>query len=531
MSKPRILVVEDEEDMSKVITINLRMEGMDTFEVRNVPSALARIEQAKPDCIVIDVMFQEDSGWDVLKRVKSNPALAAIPVVMLTATAGRHEGTREKGVEVVEYVNKTFSPPALTDAVKSVLKPGGLRLIKTEDARPGGHSAMSAVQAVSDIIASNGSYYEILDRLSDEFIASFDSAACAFIRSGEESEVYAFRKDKTGRKSVSKTLLPFGVEERLRQSLAPHRESGLISKLNGLRADDVLPGSKKEEECFAVPLFEDRSYLGAILMAFGQGHQLSRENVQLFLTLANLVSLAVARDRIYDNMRDSEIVHRRLVHQCITAQESERRRLAGEIHDGVVQSLVGISYRLQALEKRIPPSLNGRFRRDLKLLEDQLTCGISEIRSMLAGLRPPTLYGTSLFSSLDIYVKNFGIKNNMVASLLLPDKLPTLSRDAQINLFRIFQETLNNVEKHSHASEVNVEIDIGLKNFYLTIRDDGRGFRVQEKWGHAKHLGIASMRERTELLGGKFSIKSKPGQGTSVTLTIPLEQIAKEEDV
>ena len=449
MNKPRIRIVENKEDVTKVISTNLEKEGMDAVEVHDRPSALAGIEQVQPDC---------------------------------------NEKLEEQ-------------------------------------------SAISVVQEVTEILTSARDSNEMLDRLADEFMATFETSACAFIRSDEVTEVYAFRKENTGRKSVSKTVLPSEVEVKLRHALVLLRGPALMSEMNSLEAGDILPGSKKDEDCYVVPLFEDRICLGAILMAVGPAHPLSRNGQQLLVTLSKLVSLAVAKDRVIENIREGEIVHRRLIHQCINAQESERRRLAGEIHDGVVQSLVGISYRIQALEKKIPAGLNGKFKGDLKLLEEQLAFGINEIRSMLTGLRPLAMNGTSLFSSLDIYFKNFGIKNNMQVSLILPDKLPTLSRDAQINLFRIFQETLNNVEKHSGALEVTVEIDIGLKNFYLTISDNGKGFRVQDKRGLAKHLGIANMRERTELLGGEFNVKSKPGRGTSVTLTIPLEQITKDEHV
>src|SRR5450756_834873 len=532
MSNPKVVVVEDEEDISKVISINLKMAGMDAVEVHDGPSALAKIEQAKPDCIVIDVMLPEVSGWDILKYIKSNPALAEIPVIMLNAKVGEHEGSREKDTGVVKYINRPFSPLAFTDAVKSVLGPRGLRVVKTDDAQREDQTRISVIQKISDILTSITVLDEMLDRIAYELLATSDTPACAFIRSDDETEVYAFRKnDKAGGKSVSRTIVPSEIDEKLKRALASSRGPTLISELDGLKLDDILPGSKKAENGYIVPLFEDKTCLGAIVIAVGPGFSLSLEREQLLLTVSNLVSLGVAKERIGENMREGEIVHRRLIHQCIAAQESERRRLAGEIHDGVVQSLVGISYRLQALEKSLPSTVDDSFREKLKYLEDQLTCNIGDVRSLLAGLRPPTLDGASLFGSLDAYLKNFGIKNDMQVSLLAPDELPAVSRDAQINIFRIFQETLNNVEKHAKASEVTVEVDIGLKDFFLTVRDNGKGFRVQEKRGLARHLGIASMRERTELLGGKFGIKSKSGQGTSVTLTIPLEQITEGEHV
>ncbi|MBK5092727.1 MAG: sensor histidine kinase [Actinobacteria bacterium] len=393
-------------------------------------------------------------------------------------------------------------------------------------------NAISMIQKISDILASATVLDELLDRLADELMAAFDTIACAFILNDDETEAYAFRKnDRARAKSVSRTIVPPEIDEKLRRALASSRGPTLLSGLEGLQLDDVLPGSKKAEDGYIVALLEGTTRLGAIVISVGPGFSLSPEGEQLLATVSNLVSLAVAKGRVGGSLQEGELVHRRLVHQCITAQESERRRLAGEIHDGVVQSLVGISYRLQALEKKMPSGVDDGFRKNLKLLEDQLTCDINEIRSMLAGLRPPTLNGTSLFSSLDTYLKNFGIKNNMQASLLVPDDLPTLSRDAQINIFRIFQETLNNIEKHSKATEVSVEIDVGLKDFFMTICDNGRGFHVINRRGLASHLGIASMRERTELFGGQFNIKSESGQGSTVKLTIPLEQITEDEHV
>src|SRR5450756_103384 len=149
MSNPKVVVVEDEEDISKVISINLKMAGMDAVEVHDGPSALAKIEQAKPDCIVIDVMLPEVSGWDILKYIKSNPALAEIPVIMLNAKVGEHEGSREKDTGVVKYINRPFSPLAFTDAVKSVLGPRGLRVVKTDDAQREDQTRISVIQKLS----------------------------------------------------------------------------------------------------------------------------------------------------------------------------------------------------------------------------------------------------------------------------------------------------------------------------------------------------------------------------------------------
>ena len=97
MQKPRILVVEDERDVAKVISINLQLEGMDVTEVHDGSTAISSIEEAIPDCIVLDVMLPKISGWDILKHIKSNPATANIPVVMVTAKVGERDQLRGLG--------------------------------------------------------------------------------------------------------------------------------------------------------------------------------------------------------------------------------------------------------------------------------------------------------------------------------------------------------------------------------------------------------------------------------------------------
>jgi signal transduction histidine kinase len=232
------------------------------------------------------------------------------------------------------------------------------------------------------------------------------------------------------------------------------------------------------------------------------------------------------RARLHENLREDEIVHRRLLHQTITAQESERRRLAAEIHDSVVQSLVGISYRLQAVEKKIGPGTGDELWSDIKLIEEQLNANIKELRDLLLGLRPPMLDDMGLFKAIETHLKNFGHKNSVQYSFQPPESMPALTRDAQINLFRIVQEALNNIEKHAGASHVTIEIDTTPQKLHLTIRDDGKGFPHKGR-GKPRNLGIASMRERTELLGGKLSIKSEADRGTMISVDVPLRQIVE----
>jgi two-component system sensor histidine kinase DegS len=280
------------------------------------------------------------------------------------------------------------------------------------------------------------------------------------------------------------------------------------------------------EDGYVLPLFERNSYLGAIIIAGKSGVNLSLDEEDLLATIANQVASAVARARLHENLREDEIVHRRLLHQTITAQESERRRLAAEIHDSIVQSLVGVSYRLQAVEKQIAETEGDELLAEVKLLKEQLNSNIRELRDLLLGLRPPMLDDMGLIKAVEMHLKNFGIRNGVQYSFQPPDTFPTLTRDAQINLFRIVQEALNNIEKHAGASHVTIEVDTTPQKVYLTIRDDGKGFPHRGR-GKPRNLGIASMSERTELLGGKLDIKSEADRGTMISVEVPLRQIVE----
>jgi len=529
MDKPKILVVEDERDVSKVISINLKIEGMDVVVAYDGPSALEKITDCMPDCVVLDVMLPQISGWDILKYIKANPATADIPVVMVTAQIAERDQLRGLGAGAVKYITKPFSPTTLTEAIKSVLKPQAKETVARERRETIERLQLSTVYKISDILISAPVLDDLLAGVADKLIALFDLPFCALILTDvEEPEVYAFRQAtvQPGRgRTVSRSAIPKDQVLILKEAFVTGRRPARISDLEGFNLDYLFPGSTNVEDGYVLPLFERNTFLGSIVIAGKADVTLSLDEEDLLATIANQVAAAVARARLHENLREDEVVHRRLLHQTITAQESERRRLAAEIHDSVVQSLVGISYQIQAMERKIAPDTNDALLDDLKMLGERLNSNIKELRDLLLGLRPPMLDDMGLYAALEAHLKNFGVANGIQISMQMPDDRPVISRDAQINLFRIIQEALNNVEKHAGASHVTIHIETTPQKLQLFIRDDGKGFSPQKARGKTRNLGIASMRERTELLGGNLKIKSEPGRGTVIACDVPLRPI------
>lgn len=530
MGKPRILVVEDERDVSKVISINLKLEGMEVLEVHDGPSGIEMIEQEKPDCVVLDIMLPKMSGWDIIRQMKSNPATADIPVVMVTAKVAERDQLRGLGAGAVKYITKPFSPIALTEAIKSVLKPQVRDEVAKERRETIERLQLSTLHNISDILISSPALDELLEGVADKLIALFELPLCAVVLSNDQPEVYSFKEalGQPGR-STSKSTVPSEVDTAMREAFSSNRRPARIKDIEGLDTLSIFPGSQVDDSGYVLPLIERDNYLGCIILAGKSDAALSADEEDLLATIANQVAAAVARAKLHESLREDEIIHRRLLHQMISAQESERSKLATEIHDSLVQSLVGLSYRLQALKNKVPAETGVPVIDEMEHIEGQLNDIIKELREMLVGLRLPMLEDMGLFTAMRTTLKNYGIAHKVQTSYQAPDELPRLTKDAQINIYRAIQEALKNIEKHAGAMHVTIDVDATPRKLHINIRDDGKGFVPGKVGARERHLGIAGMRERIELLGGNFTIRSEPGQGTILSMDVPLGPILEDK--
>lgn len=210
-----------------------------------------------------------------------------------------------------------------------------------------------------------------------------------------------------------------------------------------------------------------------------------------------------------------------LVKRLISAQEEERRMLAYDLHDGLIQRLVGARLHLRNFVAQEEAPSEPKVALDKGLT--QLATAIAEARRMIEGLRPATLDDLGLVAALEQYVQELGAEAGWdVAIEADPDALPPLPATVEITAFRIAQEALTNVRKHADAHRVIVALDAQEDRLVVEIQDSGRGFDpdyVDER-GHC--IGLISMQERARVLGGKWVIESEPGRGTTVRAVLPL---------
>ncbi len=206
------------------------------------------------------------------------------------------------------------------------------------------------------------------------------------------------------------------------------------------------------------------------------------------------------------------------------AVHEERTRIACEIHDGLVQTLVGVNFKMELCAELVArdPKKSADLMREAKA---QLKHGIQETRHVVFNLRPGQEEKLNLFSALSNFLKSFEEQQRVNVEFDFKGDDLSLPPNTKVFLFRIVQEALQNASKHAKASQAFVHIEVKHDMLTASIRDNGVGFDVQavsrdpDKWDH---FGLRGMKERAKLLGGEAQLKSSKGKGTTVTVRIPL---------
>jgi PAS domain S-box-containing protein len=205
----------------------------------------------------------------------------------------------------------------------------------------------------------------------------------------------------------------------------------------------------------------------------------------------------------------------------------ERRRIAREIHDGLAQDLAGLRFRVGLWHDLVNDD-PAQMHAELDGLRDLLSRNIREVRRSIFALRPVALDELGFYPALHEFITEFGEQNQVHTDLRIegpPERLPAFLEPV---LFRIVQESLNNISKHAQARMAWIVLDLAAPAVVsLSVRDDGVGFDPahQEQFAQHGHLGLKQMRERVERRKGTFEIHSQPGQGTEIRAVLPLGEV------
>ena len=213
-----------------------------------------------------------------------------------------------------------------------------------------------------------------------------------------------------------------------------------------------------------------------------------------------------------------------LLRRTNSAIESERNRIARDLHDGPVQGVSAASLSLEASLLMIGAGDVDRGVDVLSKVRKELADEADALRALMSGLRPPVLEERGLMPALREAVTRFGVEQGVEVDLVGTLPRP-VSSDLETLAYRVVQEALTNAAKHARADRVVVSVETTATSLRVEVEDDGRGFdsAMTREFLRQGRVGLASMRERVELANGTFVIRSSPGRGTSIVATLPVD--------
>jgi signal transduction histidine kinase len=250
-----------------------------------------------------------------------------------------------------------------------------------------------------------------------------------------------------------------------------------------------------------------------------------RSKVSVFIELYNknavLTREIAERKQAEAQLRDSEERLRALTARLQSVREEERTTISREIHDELGQALTGLKMDLTWLSERIKVDskpVAAKLKNMFELIDDT----IRSVRRIASGLRPEILdEAEGLATAIGWQAKDFQARTGIRCKISLPSDIPALDQERTTATFRIFQELLTNVARHAEATRVDIAMKIDSRSLQLEVKDNGKGIGEAALRG-PKSLGLLGMRERAALFGGDVRIAGAPGEGTKVTVSIPL---------
>ncbi len=291
-----------------------------------------------------------------------------------------------------------------------------------------------------------------------------------------------------------------------------------VVKQEGILTQLVIPFKSKEK------------VVGTLSVAGHYTRVFKEEEIDLLTTIGRQIGVAIENSRLYEQERhhaeeqeELQEILRYYLRQVTRAQEEERQRIAQELHDDTVQDLVLLLHnidRFSATSDFLPPQeiiFLEELRQRIHVISD-------EVRRFTQDLRPSILDDLGLLPALEWLAQDVGKHFEIKVDFTSVGKERSFDAETRLTIFRMVQEALRNVWKHSGASEAQIKVEFSNDKTTFTVTDNGKGFVVPERVENlapAGKLGLVGMQERAQLIGARLQVQSQPGKGTSVTIELP----------
>ena len=545
-NRARILIADDNADMRQYLA---RLLG-EQYEVETVPdgrSAITRAQEHPPDLILSDVMMPRLDGFEALRHLRADEKTRGIPVILLSARAG--EESRVEGMQsgADDYLVKPFSARELLARISARLDMARLQR-DSEQRMSGDLDAMTRLHEIGNVCSRAG---DDVGKCLDEIVAT-----AVLLTKADKGNLQIFQDDS----DTLTVAASRGFDKPFYQAIDPSRKDfacgAAVASLERVVAEDVTTSPIFAEKASlevlleagiravqSTPLISSAGrLLGVLSTHFSQPHSPEERELRLIDLLARQAadylerkqteaqlraSQAELEQKVQERTRELYIASqelRELSARILQAQDEERRRLARELHDGVGQLLAAASMEAANLSDG-NESLTARGGTSIESLQSLIAQVNQDIRTMSYLLYPPLLDEVGLRSALAEYVHGFAQRSHIQVALDAPADLKRLDRDLELCLFRIVQECLTNIHRHSESKTAAIRITRDDHVLTLEIRDQGKGIsrdKLAEMHAKGAGVGVRGMSERIRHFSGDLTLQSD-NDGTTVPVIVPLQ--------
>ncbi|BFU88901.1 MAG: hypothetical protein NTAFB01_00880 [Nitrospira sp.] len=292
------------------------------------------------------------------------------------------------------------------------------------------------------------------------------------------------------------------------RTIEPHLREALIGRETSFLYPKVLPNV--DTRWMNVHYTPDRDEAGRIRGVLALATD---------VTFQKRSELALQQNQLVLQEKREEL--QRLTDKLFMTQDSERQRIARDLHDDFSQRLAALVLDVASLQRS--PLLSELIGKALEPVREELTQLSDDLHNLAYRLHPPLLQHAGLQATIEDYIHKTIERTGLYIILTVKNLPGVIPLDWSICLFRVFQESLQNIVKHAKASEVLVGLSGSSKGVGLSVTDNGKGFDARDKSGHQKGMGLFSMKERLRLVNGLLNIHSRPADGTTVCAWIPFQ--------
>jgi two-component system sensor histidine kinase UhpB len=486
-SLPNILIVDDTpanlfllESITRKIKVNL-------IQALSGAKALEKTHGIELVMAIIDVKMPGMNGYELALKMNENRAANKVPVIFMTANYIQ-EADVLKGYDfgAVDYISKPFASQILVSKINVFLDLFNQKQRSIRDAALLKKYTFELKEANAALIKSEMKYRSYIDNAPDGVFVANETGK--YIEVNESaSRITGYSKDELLKMSIP-DMLP---EESIQEGLNHFRTTAI----NGFSKDDLLfkhkNGTKRWWTVESAKLSETR-YLGFT---------------------KDITERKIAEAELKNSLSQLK----QLTQHIEKVRENERMTISRELHDDLGQALTAVKIDMELIKKNVSD--------DKVILKiDKVSALVGEtiktVQRLTSQLRPSIIDDLGLEAAIEWYTKEFAERNNMEV-LLDMEKGIIIPPETSLNLFRIMQESLTNISRHSKATQIEIGLYKTEESVSFSISDNGTGI-TENKLHDKTSFGIMGMRERTLSLGGTFEIYGTNNHGTTIKLNIPL---------